>query len=562
MSSMFTLIRFILAVLTIAAYFAKSHIPPKSLVLHPSELTEVHIYSRQNEDGEFWIRWLDASQYAWRCVFLPSDTTTLCGFVISWEPKPADCEQKPLPFCSGTASDVDGDGRGWSKIGSCRVRQASMINGEKSVGYPTCTAAVADQNNDGLSWERGRTCQLAAQIAQHQRPQSIPSDDLTPVAEGAGQPNQVVMPADRLDAQTSSSQTPTADRHNTECSDANLNYPSATLKYVDLSQFDGIKLSASYEGSASFLNMYLINRSAEGHQSYSDKFMSAFIPTLELKTGPVYLPLNDFKVELWWEMQNNPQRAHAGPEFNRIATIGIDPAEYGTHRVQVDRLELVGEHISSRTFLIAVFSIWASYLIFEIAFRYFKMRSSVSTNQIEIETLSDSAQHLRQEQLSLQTRSVTDPLTQVYNRTGAAQWLRSAFGSGPLPPNTGLMVLDIDHFKTINDTHGHEIGDSVLKEFAALTLAAVREDDLVVRWGGEEFLLLFQGLNQAQLMFIAEKLRSATAQHTFATKGIAQVTVSIGVTSTKHSESFERAFKRADEALYKAKLARDKVVYE
>lgn len=584
---MFTLIRFILAVLTVATYFAKSHIPPRSLVLHPSELTDVSLYSPKNEDGAFWIHWLDASQYAWRCAFLPSATTDVCGFAISWDPEPAGCEEKNLPDCTRTASDADGDGWGWEDgIGSCQMTPASKIDGENGLGYPTCSAAAADHNNDGLSWEAGRTCRLAGHAPARQPAAPAQGDDhANPVQSAAhtGQTAPTCSPEaedpdgdgwgweneqscqismDRAHTQASGDQTLPSSEHNDECDDSDLNYPGATMQNIDLSHFDGIKLSASYEGTADFLKIYLINQSTDSYQSsYSDKFMSAFIPTLELKTGAVYIPLDDFTVEPWWELQNNPRRAHAGREFNRISTIGIDPTEYGTHRVRVDRLELVGERISSRTFLVVVLCIWTGYLIFEAALRYLKMRSSANANQKEIDTLSDSAQYLTQEKASLHTRSITDPLTQTYNRAGAAQWMRELFGPGILPPDTGLMVLDIDHFKVINDTQGHEAGDIVLREFAALILATVRNNDLVARWGGEEFLLLFENVNQAQLMTIAEKLRSATAQHAFTPKGIAQVTVSIGVTSTVQSESFEQAFKRADEALYRAKHTRNKVVY-
>lgn len=124
-----------------------------------------------------------------------------------------------------------------------------------------------------------------------------------------------------------------------------------------------------------------------------------------------------------------------------------------------------------------------------------------------------------------------------------------------------LAMFDIDHFKTINDTYGHNVGDYVLKEFSTLISKHIRESDRLGRWGGEEFILLLPHLNKKDAMSIAEKLRKIVANHSF--KDIPQITTSVGVTTYAPDDTKEHLLKRVDNALYKAKKSgRNKVKFK
>lgn len=156
--------------------------------------------------------------------------------------------------------------------------------------------------------------------------------------------------------------------------------------------------------------------------------------------------------------------------------------------------------------------------------------------------------------------AVTDQLTGLYNRRYLASHLSAMFDRAnwtgrPL----ATMILDIDHFKQINDTYGHDAGDKVLKEFADCVSSSVRGIDLACRYGGEEFLVAMPDTDMSFAEIIAERLRQEIAARKFVVNGgrdTIQVTVSIGIASTENGaegDSAQKLIKRADEALYKAK---------
>lgn len=114
-----------------------------------------------------------------------------------------------------------------------------------------------------------------------------------------------------------------------------------------------------------------------------------------------------------------------------------------------------------------------------------------------------------------------------------------------------LLVFDVDNFKSVNDTFGHNVGDSVLKELAGLTSHSIRKSDLLVRWGGEEFALLQCYSDPSDVMKVAEQIRKKIDRHSFET--IVHVTCSFGLTMVQPEETLASAFERADKALYRAK---------
>lgn len=149
----------------------------------------------------------------------------------------------------------------------------------------------------------------------------------------------------------------------------------------------------------------------------------------------------------------------------------------------------------------------------------------------------------------------TDPLTELYNRRGLAEALHQRFADRDGYPSAGLLIADIDHFKVINDGHGHEGGDRILMAFAKRMRSAFRGTDLVARWGGEEFLVVLPGATQRELAAVAERLRASVAEEPFSLRtGALAVTISIGITTMDPNDNdFEQAVQRADAALYAAK---------
>lgn len=114
-----------------------------------------------------------------------------------------------------------------------------------------------------------------------------------------------------------------------------------------------------------------------------------------------------------------------------------------------------------------------------------------------------------------------------------------------------IILIDVDHFKDINDSHGHQVGDEVLRQTAALLRDSLREFDVLGRWGGEEFLAICLESGADEMHIIAERLRANVAVYDFS---LAQpVTISLGLAAWNHSESVEELIERADRNLYEAK---------
>ncbi|HCS65620.1 MAG TPA: hypothetical protein DIW64_17010 [Cellvibrio sp.] len=149
-----------------------------------------------------------------------------------------------------------------------------------------------------------------------------------------------------------------------------------------------------------------------------------------------------------------------------------------------------------------------------------------------------------------------DALTGQYNRWGGQQLLDDFMRS---ETHGSIIMLDIDYFKLINDTHGHLIGDSVLHEFAARVSGALRSDGHLIRWGGEEFLVLVIGIAERDAFRVANRLRHAINGGFFHPVG--KLTASGGATSRRDDDTLESLIARADKALYEAKLkGRDQIV--
>ncbi|MEW5832880.1 MAG: diguanylate cyclase [Campylobacterota bacterium] len=148
--------------------------------------------------------------------------------------------------------------------------------------------------------------------------------------------------------------------------------------------------------------------------------------------------------------------------------------------------------------------------------------------------------------------ATTDTLTGIGNR----RLFEEVFQSHQKHPQSQdyslyLLLLDVDNFKSINDTFGHNVGDSVLKQLAALIGSSIRKSDTFVRWGGEEFAILQRYTDPMAVMKVAEQIRKKIDEHSFET--IVHVTCSFGLASVRPHEELESVFERADKALYRAK---------
>ncbi|MDZ7891575.1 MAG: GGDEF domain-containing protein [Rhodoferax sp.] len=164
-----------------------------------------------------------------------------------------------------------------------------------------------------------------------------------------------------------------------------------------------------------------------------------------------------------------------------------------------------------------------------------KLFSSVMSSYAEVETLK--------------TTVLTDSLTGAMNRHAMPSIERRMERQSESDPTSFVMLIDIDHFKNVNDTYGHAVGDTVLQKTAQLMRSTLRKDDDLIRWGGEEFVVCLAQTSREKAMILAEKLRAAVE----ANKEPLPVTISVGVAPVLAHRPLTESMIEADRAVYLAK---------
>jgi len=188
------------------------------------------------------------------------------------------------------------------------------------------------------------------------------------------------------------------------------------------------------------------------------------------------------------------------------------------------------------------------------------MRNRATKLEVELERNGREIDALRSHLENAQKAATTDPLTGLGNRklfddVLADEAAEAAATGAPL----SLLVTDIDHFKSFNDTHGHQIGDAVLKLVAERLKRSVKGRDTVARYGGEEFVVILPQTDESAAARLADQLRTEIAKCRLVVRNrghdLGKVTISIGVAEFVPDETPEACFERADKALYGAKHA-------
>lgn len=182
---------------------------------------------------------------------------------------------------------------------------------------------------------------------------------------------------------------------------------------------------------------------------------------------------------------------------------------------------------------------------------YARLRAKTHQDELKIKNRQLEDMLTRVESLA-----IMDPLTGLYNRRRfetifTNEFKRAARYQLPL----SCMMIDIDHFKKVNDTHGHQEGDRILKEIAQIIQATVREVDTPARWGGEEFVVLSPNTTKENGLRAAERVRKSVANHDFKVPSISKISVSVGVAGIPDPslDAQEKLIHAADLAMYAAK---------
>jgi len=185
-------------------------------------------------------------------------------------------------------------------------------------------------------------------------------------------------------------------------------------------------------------------------------------------------------------------------------------------------------------------------------------------HRARIDVLDRSLKNLEHRQKRLRQQLEQDALTGVSSRTSLLRELKAAIGRAT---KTGqplvVLMADLDHFKAVNDQHGHLAGDEVLKDVAPRIKSALREFDLVGRYGGEEFVVLLENTSAHTAKQVAERIRRRIAGGPVqATSATVEVTISQGLTLRREGDDVQSLLKQADQAMYRAKAAGRNCVVE
>jgi diguanylate cyclase (GGDEF)-like protein len=336
---------------------------------------------------------------------------------------------------------------------------------------------------------------------------------------------------------------------------------------VDLSAFKTMRIWLKYEGPGKTIRIFL--RNYDPAYSKDDELKSTKYNALEFEkelldeNGYLELSLADFTVADWWLQEQAIPLRLSLPDLSNVVIVEIQTASninYGEHNFKLERIEFTRQLITTETWYLIIILSWIVAVLSYLIYRVYSLKKELLSRQRKENELTQLNTLLDKQAKHMEVRAKRDPLTGAFNREGVEESLIEALNEWHVSSKRlSIVLLDLDHFKKLNDLYGHAMGDKVLVELSTLITGNIRSSDRFARWGGEEFLLVCRDSELSETKALAEKLRMLIMKHEF--HDGTQVTASFGVASIKVDESLESLFKRADEALYQAKrTTRNRVV--
>ncbi len=326
---------------------------------------------------------------------------------------------------------------------------------------------------------------------------------------------------------------------------------------MDLRGYDSLDMELAYRGNAPAVRLAI--RDFDPRFSKVNDGNSARIQAINLRVRDIQQPVNIGLAELtvpeWWISQFNLPREYNRPRLDNVTALTVDlPADLAGQQqdLELKRLALRGEWVSRETVYLVILCAWLIAASATAGRRVWSLARRDRRQQREIDVLTARTRQLRIDQDKLRRLATIDELTGVLNRRGLEGALEDFEAEGG---GIALIVLDIDHFKHVNDRWGHAVGDDVLRRVAAIVVANLRASDVIGRWGGEEFLIACRSRHVEDAARLAEKLRDSVQNGSVDAKGRFSVTASFGVAMVPPGAPTRRGFKRADLALYLAKEA-------
>lgn len=327
----------------------------------------------------------------------------------------------------------------------------------------------------------------------------------------------------------------------------------------DLSGFDFINVDIDYLGPAHNLRFYLRNYEpgfSDIHQMVTAKFNNVRVPA-RFVDQTLVLRLKEFSVAEWWIDQFDVPRDMAQPDFRHVTAFGVDltyPSSVGEHHFHLKKVELVGLRVSAERWYLSILIFWVLVIIALGVFRLAQLTRRIHLEQVRQVQLANRNRELEAQSDEYKHQSLHDHLTGLLNRQGLSEVIEREFDASLARP-TALVIMDVDHFKKINDSHGHEGGDQVLRRMGEILRHNTRNADWAGRWGGEEFVVILPGTSAGDAYRFAEKLRLLIESCRMEAFPDLRVTASFGVGADTGDQGFHELFRHVDTALYRAKVS-------
>ncbi len=319
---------------------------------------------------------------------------------------------------------------------------------------------------------------------------------------------------------------------------------------LDLSNMRSLAVTVLYTGPSTSFRIHLKNFDpayADKADDESPKYLRVEADTTPGKALTREFVPSDFGVADWWLRKRKLPPELGRPQFNDITSLIIETgseAPLGHHDFQVRDITVRAAILSDAQWYSLLLGLWIVMIVLYLGYRVGNLRRAAKERRV-LEALA--LQEARE-------AACRDPLTGLYNRRGLterfdamAKERRGAFA-------LAVILIDIDHFKALNDRFGHDYGDEVLEAFAEVIGGNVRGVDIAARWGGEEFVVVCADVDRKGAQRIAEKLRGCIEGHDFGQGS--PVTASFGIHwAHEAAPELHGLVSLADKALYDAKAA-------
>jgi diguanylate cyclase (GGDEF)-like protein len=319
---------------------------------------------------------------------------------------------------------------------------------------------------------------------------------------------------------------------------------------IDLTKFDRMTVDLEYSGPAKTVRFFVDNSDARYRPYGIPNFIKYNRAETKIVNGrqSIQIMFHDLGVPDWWIDKYGIPPELSRPQFDNVTALEIvtgTGAPPGTYHFRIRKVELHGSLLNGTEKYGSLLAIWLGAVMAFLVYRLRNLKADLhSRRMLQILT--------KREADSVKREAQTDYLTRVLNRFGLTDGYVALVADHARPGPVALLMVDVDHFKAINDRFGHNAGDVVLTLLAQRLVEHARAGDLMGRWGGEEFILVLRDCSQRVAMDVGEALRKSIAELDLGPFG--QVTVSVGAVSADPAPpDLATLVEQADVAMYRAK---------